>query len=66
MMAAWPVLKHFVTPCAIVVVVGYILFVSKEYRRLKQGNKNTEKIELRIGLAILVLFVVQLVMLTLT
>ena len=66
MIATWSVLKHFVTPFAIVVVVGYILFVSKEYRKLKQSKKDTEKIERRIGLAILILIVVQITMRFLT
>lgn len=66
MIAVWLMSKHFVMPLAIIVVVGYVLFISKEYRRLKQTKKDTEKIELRIGLAILLLFAIQLTMRILT
>ena len=48
MIAEGHLLKHLVTPFSVIVVVDYILSTSREYRRLKQSKKDTEKIELGI------------------
>ena len=66
LIALWPILVRLVEPLSAIVVVTYILSMSKEYKRLKLNRGNTNKIEMRIIVACLILLIIHFVMLILT